>query len=95
VKVTLADLEVLTEIGVGQYGRVKLVKSRRTGTTYAMKCLEKKKVKALGQVAHVRNEKEIMTQVDHPFIVKLVASCKDAVQVSLRPSPGPSRREVQ
>jgi cGMP-dependent protein kinase len=80
-EVTLADLEILTEIGVGQYGRVKLVKSKKTGATYAMKCLEKRKVKALGQVVHVRNEKQIMAQLDHPFIVKLVSTCKDAVQV--------------
>ena len=80
-KVTLADLEVLTVIGTGQYGRVKLVKSKKTGATYAMKCLEKRKVKALGQVVHVRNEREIMAQLDHPFIVKLVTSCKDPIQV--------------
>ncbi len=38
---------------------------------YAMKCLKKSQIKRENKVRHVMNERQILTQVNHPFIVKL------------------------
>lgn len=71
-------LQVIKSIGMGQFGRVRLVKSKRTGHSFAMKCLEKRRILELGQTTHIKNEKLCLEQIDHPFIVRLVTTCKDA-----------------
>jgi len=78
MKMNLDDLIVIKSIGMGQFGRVRLVKSKRTGHSFAMKCLEKRRILELGQTTHIKNEKLCLEQIDHPFIVRLVTTCKDA-----------------
>lgn len=46
----------------------------QTNTPYALKVLQKAKVVAFKQTKNVMNEKNVMAQVDHPFILKLVAT---------------------
>jgi len=38
---------------------------------YAMKCLKKSQIKRENKVRHIMNERQILTQVQHPFIVKM------------------------
>ena len=54
---------MIRTVGVGQYGRVRLVKSIKTGQLYAMKCLEKQRILDLGQTTHIKNERIVMAQV--------------------------------
>jgi serine/threonine protein kinase len=51
---------------------VKLVVHKKTGETYALKCMRKAQVVAMRQQAHVLLEKEILSRMEHPFILKLV-----------------------
>jgi len=57
--------------GTGTFGRVRLVRSRSTGTYLALKAVKKAKVLERKQVAHIGNEKAVLSQVHHPFIISL------------------------
>jgi protein kinase A len=60
-------------------GSVSLVK-RATGedpTPFALKTMKKSAVLRKRQVVHTRQEKELLSQVDHPFIVKLLDTFQD------------------
>lgn len=48
-----------------------LVKSKQTGTLYALKILEKKRVAKYDKVPAVMRERDIMFMLDHPNIVRL------------------------
>jgi len=71
------DLELRRILGVGTFGRVKLVRHKPTNTAYALKCMRKQQVVATKQQAHVLNEKKILASMDHPFILKLIATYQD------------------
>jgi len=72
-----ADLELRRILGVGTFGRVKLVLHKQTNTSYALKCMRKQQVVATKQQSHVLNEKRILAAMDHPFILRLVATYQD------------------
>ncbi|PRP75318.1 hypothetical protein PROFUN_05629 [Planoprotostelium fungivorum] len=48
-----------------------------TGKFYCMKILNKTRIFALKQVEHIHNEKTVLSQLSHPFIVKLYKTFKD------------------
>jgi len=66
------NLETLLLLGTGTYGKVFLVTHKVTGGTFALKCMEKSRIMKLEQQEHVKNEKRILTEVKHPFVVDLV-----------------------
>ena len=57
--------------GTGTFGRVFLVKHIASGNFFALKVLRKMEVVRLKQVDHIKNEKQILSAVCHPFIVSL------------------------
>lgn len=71
------DLTVLNLIGVGSFGRVRLVRQESAGTYYALKCMNKGLIVARKQVQHVNNEKGILAKCSHPFVVNLVGWYQD------------------
>jgi len=71
------DLELRRILGVGTFGRVKLVVHKPTGTSYALKCMRKAQVVATKQQAHVLNEKRILAMMEHPFVLRLVQTYQD------------------
>ncbi|NXN40496.1 KGP2 kinase, partial [Rhinoptilus africanus] len=75
------NLEVVTTLGVGGFGRVELVKVKNENTAFAMKCIKKKHVVDTKQQAHVYSEKKILEQICSPFIVKLYRTFKDSKYV--------------
>uniref|UniRef100_A0A1B6DJA4 Protein kinase domain-containing protein n=1 Tax=Clastoptera arizonana TaxID=38151 RepID=A0A1B6DJA4_9HEMI len=68
---SLDDFEVIKTIGTGTFGRVCLCREKQTNSYGAMKILSIDDVIRLKQVEHVKNEKNILQQVRHPFIVNL------------------------
>jgi serine/threonine protein kinase len=56
---------------LGTFGRVQLVCHRDTNTFYALKTMSIKRIIESKQADHVRNEKNILTKIDHPFLVRL------------------------
>jgi protein kinase X len=67
----LDQLEFLTTVGTGTFGRVIVVKHKKHKDYYALKIMSITEVLRLKQTDHVKNEKEILLQVKHPFIISL------------------------
>lgn len=86
----LTDLKVLGTLGKGSFGHVQLVKHTTTGTTYALKTVSKAQVVNLGQQEHIMSEKKAMASLNHPFLIRLHATFKDAncLYFLLEPSLG-------
>lgn len=67
----LDSYEMMTTVGTGTFGRVVVVRHRHTKEFFALKIMSIAEVLRLKQTDHVRNEKEILSQVSHPFIINL------------------------
>ena len=63
-------------IGKGSFATVKKAKNRFTGKTYAVKVLSKKKMSEEDKVA-MQTEIDILKQIDHPNVVKLIDVFED------------------
>uniref|UniRef100_A0A1A9W6T0 cGMP-dependent protein kinase n=1 Tax=Glossina brevipalpis TaxID=37001 RepID=A0A1A9W6T0_9MUSC len=75
----LSDLEVVTTLGVGGFGRVELVKACRQNRTdiFALKCLKKRHIVDTKQEEHVFSERTIMMSCNCPFICRLYRTFRD------------------
>ncbi|XP_020586296.1 serine/threonine-protein kinase tricorner-like [Phalaenopsis equestris] len=76
-KMGVEDFELLTIIGRGAFGEVRLCREKATGHVYAMKKLEKSEMLRRGQVEHVKAERNLLAEVDSDCIVKLYYSFQD------------------
>ncbi|XP_022721273.1 serine/threonine-protein kinase tricorner-like isoform X2 [Durio zibethinus] len=76
-KMGVDDFELLTIIGRGAFGEVRLCKEKATGNVYAMKKLQKSEMLRRGQVEHVKAERNLLAEVDSECIVKLYCSFQD------------------
>jgi serine/threonine protein kinase len=79
LEVDLKQLKTIGVLGRGSFGYVKLVEHMVTGETYALKAVNKTDIVATGQQVHIMNEKKVMMDMNHPFLVKLHGTFKDAV----------------
>lgn len=77
LSIKLKDLEKFRILGVGTFGKVWLVSHRVTNIPYALKMLNKKEIIGHHQVEGVIREKNIMSSIDHPFVVNLIATFQD------------------
>ncbi|XP_024918079.1 cAMP-dependent protein kinase catalytic subunit PRKX isoform X1 [Cynoglossus semilaevis] len=68
---SLDDLETVATVGTGTFGRVFLVKDKKTKAFHALKQMKIPDVIRLKQEQHVHNEKEVLTEVSHPFLIRL------------------------
>ena len=75
MKVT--DLHLHRIIGVGMFGRVWLVQHKVTRSVYALKVMGKKEIVTKKMSKGVMRERNVMTSVEHPFIVNLVSTFQD------------------
>jgi len=68
-----------TTLGTGTFGRVRIVTYSLNSKVYyyALKMLKKSEIIRLKQVEHVKNEKNILMMIAHPFIVSLYATFQD------------------
>ncbi|MBA0868028.1 hypothetical protein Goshw_007689 [Gossypium schwendimanii] len=72
--VGLKDFEVLKVVGQGAFGRVYQVRRNDTSDIYAMKVMRKDKIMEKNHAEYMKSERDILTKVDHPFIVQLRCS---------------------
>eukprot|EP00439_Symbiodinium_sp_Y106_P006623 s1325_g1.t1 len=68
-QVQMSDFEMLRTLGCGSFGR--------DGKFYAVKFMKKHEIIKLKQVDHINNEKRLMAQIAHPFIVNMMGYTKD------------------
>ena len=78
--VDLTDLEPVATLGVGGFGRVKMV-LHPNGDYYALKCMFKGLVIAKRQTEHIMNERRLMGLCRHSFLPHLIATYQDATQI--------------
>ncbi|XP_022750067.1 serine/threonine-protein kinase tricorner-like isoform X1 [Durio zibethinus] len=76
-KICVDDFDLLTIIGRGAFGEVRLCKEKKSGNIYAMKKLKKSEMLMRGQVEHVRAERNLLAEVASHCIVKLYYSFQD------------------
>lgn len=72
------DFEVIKLIGWGKYGRVMLVRKVSSQELYAMKVIKKSRVITGNQIAHTLSERAILSNTNHPFIIKMQFAFQDA-----------------
>ena len=75
--VSLNDLIFIKDLGKGNYGYVSQVMNKRTKFPYAIKAINKNRIKIEKMQINIQLEKEILLKIDHPFIVKLVKCLED------------------
>ncbi|MQM00880.1 hypothetical protein Taro_033620 [Colocasia esculenta] len=76
-KMCVDDFELLTMIGKGAFGEVRVCREKSSGHVYAMKKLKKSEMLRRGQVEHVKAERNLLAEVDSNCIVKLYYSFQD------------------
>uniref|UniRef100_A0A0E0LPU7 non-specific serine/threonine protein kinase n=1 Tax=Oryza punctata TaxID=4537 RepID=A0A0E0LPU7_ORYPU len=69
--VGLDDFEILKLVGQGAFGKVFQVRKKGTSEIYAMKVMRKDKILENNHAEYMKAEREILTKVDHPFVVQL------------------------
>ena len=70
----LDDYAMLSVIGKGSYAKVILVRKKATGHLYALKSMKKKYIEKKGQAKRVMMERDILTSINHPFLISIHAS---------------------
>ncbi|XP_053773295.1 putative serine/threonine-protein kinase PRKY isoform X4 [Desmodus rotundus] len=73
----LQDFDTLATVGTGTFGRVQLVQLKTAKRFFALKVMSIPEVIRLKQEQHVHNEKSVLKEVNHPFLVKLFWTCHD------------------
>jgi len=73
----LRDMQKVRILGVGTFGKVWLVNHKRSNKPFALKMLEKNEIIGHHQVEGVIREKNIMSSLDHPFVVNLISTFQD------------------
>ncbi|GAV91327.1 Pkinase domain-containing protein/Pkinase_C domain-containing protein [Cephalotus follicularis] len=67
----IEDFKVLKLVGQGAFGKVYQVRKKGTSEIYAMKVMRKDKMMEKNHVEYMKAERDILTKIDHPFIVQL------------------------
>uniref|UniRef100_A0A914YL70 non-specific serine/threonine protein kinase n=2 Tax=Panagrolaimus superbus TaxID=310955 RepID=A0A914YL70_9BILA len=73
--------DIIKYVGVGAFGKVALVRKKDTQQTYAMKILSKELIIQKKQSSHVKAERDILSEANSPWIVKLFFSFQDSRNV--------------
>jgi serine/threonine protein kinase len=73
----LRDFELLTLLGVGVSGKVFLVRNKTSGGVYAMKAMPKEQLVDQGTKDMMLLERNILAEIDHPFLTALRFAFQD------------------
>ena len=77
----LKDFTILRTLGTGSFGRVHLVQKKAGNQFLALKVMKKSEVVRLKQVEHTMNEKKILDEVQHPFLVNMIGCFQDSANL--------------
>uniref|UniRef100_A0A667YL30 3-phosphoinositide-dependent protein kinase 1 n=1 Tax=Myripristis murdjan TaxID=586833 RepID=A0A667YL30_9TELE len=64
-------------LGEGSFSTVVLAREQLTGKEYAIKILEKRHIMKENKAQYVKRERDLMSNLDHPFFVKLYFTFQD------------------
>ncbi|XP_044757837.1 cGMP-dependent protein kinase, isozyme 1-like [Coccinella septempunctata] len=82
--IKLEDLEAIASLGKGSFGRVDLVRYSKDPNDiklYALKVMEKHRTVKILQQSHVIDERKILFDCEHPFIIKLHKTFRDDMYI--------------
>ncbi|KYK60098.1 cAMP-dependent protein kinase catalytic subunit [Drechmeria coniospora] len=77
-KYSLGDFDIQRTLGTGSFGRVHLVQSKHNQRFYAVKVLKKAQVVKMKQVEHTNDERRMLADVKHPFLITLWGTFQDS-----------------
>lgn len=81
---TFNDIKIIQPLGAGGFGLVKLCRVKDIpDKTFALKCIQKCRVVQYGQQRHIMDERNILFEMDSPFILRLYKTFKDSKFVYL------------
>ncbi|KFY20508.1 hypothetical protein V491_03664 [Pseudogymnoascus sp. VKM F-3775] len=87
-KYSLSDFDLRRTLGTGSFGRVHLVQSKHNQRYYAVKVLKKAQVVKMKQVEHTNDERLMLQEVKHPFLITLWGTFQDSKNIYMRfPNP--------
>lgn len=75
--VNLFHFSLLRCVGKGAFGKVRVVQHKQTNELYALKYINKGKCVKMKAVPNVIQERRLLEEVDHPFIVNLRYAFQD------------------
>ncbi|XP_027351515.1 serine/threonine-protein kinase AtPK2/AtPK19-like [Abrus precatorius] len=70
-RVSIEDFDILKVVGQGAFAKVYQVRKKGTSEIYAMKVMRKDKIMEKNHAEYMKAERDIMTKIEHPFVVKL------------------------
>ncbi|OSX58724.1 hypothetical protein POSPLADRAFT_1075693 [Postia placenta MAD-698-R-SB12] len=76
-EVDLYHFDLLRAVGKGAFGKVRVVEHKRTKKLYALKYIDKAKCIKQKAVANIIQERRLLEEIDHPFIVNLRYAFQD------------------
>lgn len=76
-KASVDDFTFNSVIGKGTYAKVCLVTRKKDSQLFALKILKKKYIIEKSQEQHIMTEKQILSDISHPFLVRLYSSFQD------------------
>ncbi|TFY72024.1 hypothetical protein EVG20_g1004 [Dentipellis fragilis] len=75
--VNLFHFVLLRCVGKGAFGKVRVVQHKQTRELYALKYINKAKCVKMKAVANIVQERRLLEEVDHPFVVNLRYAFQD------------------
>jgi serine/threonine protein kinase len=69
--ITLSSFKFYKKIGEGAFGEVYLVRREKQDQFYALKAIRKERVYGTNLYRYIQTEKDILSLLNHPFIVRL------------------------
>jgi len=74
VPMKLSDFHVTKgTLGEGAFGKVRRCRVIKTGQVFALKQMQKADIVSMGQVEHIMQETQVLTQISHPFVTNKFA----------------------
>eukprot|EP00092_Neocalanus_flemingeri_P074281 GFUD01091811.1.p1 GENE.GFUD01091811.1~~GFUD01091811.1.p1 ORF type:complete len:354 (+),score=80.57 GFUD01091811.1:85-1062(+) len=79
----IGQFDLVKTVGTGTFARVCLCLHKPSSEYFALKILSFHEVIRLKQVEHVKNEKNILQEIRHPFLIPLLWTTKDCSHLYL------------
>ena len=79
--IRLEELKFVRQLGKGMFGNVTLSVHAVKGTLYALKSVTRQKVRMYDLSSNLILERQLLLQLDHTFIMKLIKTFKDSERV--------------
>ncbi|WVQ71701.1 hypothetical protein IAR50_001242 [Cryptococcus sp. DSM 104548] len=76
-EVNLFHFYLLRSVGKGAFGKVRVVQHKHTKTLFALKYINKQKCVKMKAVANIVQERRLLEEIDHPFVVNLRYAFQD------------------